>query len=81
MFRMIFATISAIFNMLRISAEAGNRLVMIAHVRSSQLLLEELQASGDLESLESQLRTLGLTEISELPKAQPRPTTTRAAKA
>lgn len=80
MFRMVFATIASIFNMLRISAEAGNRLVMIAHVRSSQLLLEELQAAGDLKSLETQLRELGLTEIAELPKPQARVTPARAAK-
>lgn len=80
MFRMIFATIAALFNMLRISAESGNRLVMIAHVRSSQLLLEELEASGDLKSLETRLRELGLTEIAELPKPQARVTTPRPAK-
>lgn len=80
MFRMIFATISSLFNMFRISAEAGNRLVMIAHVRSSQLLLEELQAAGDLKSLETQLRELGLTEIAELPKPTARTTAARAPK-
>lgn len=80
MIRMICATISSIFNMLRISAESGNRLVMIAHVRSSQLLLEELQAAGDLKSLETQLRELGLTEIAELPKPVARTTASRSTK-
>ena len=72
MFRMIFAAITSVFNMFRVGTDAANRIVMIGHVRSSQLLLEELEAAGDLQDLENRLRELGLSQIAELPKPQPK---------
>ena len=78
MFRMILAAIQELANVIRINAMSLNNLSASGYLKSVDIIQDQLQSMGNVEETQAQLRAMGLTAITELPKPQPKPA--RAAK-
>ena len=72
MFRMFFATISDILNVIRVNANTLANYSAVANVHSIELIEERLEAVQNIEQVQAKLRQLGLSTITELPKPQPK---------
>jgi len=78
MFRMILAAIQELANVIRINAMSLNNLSASGYLKSVDIIQDQLESMGNVEATQAQLRAMGLTAITELPKPQPKPA--RAAK-
>ena len=72
MFRMFFATISDILNVIRVNANTLANYSAVANVHSIELIEERLEGVQNIEAVQAKLRQLGLSTITELPKPQPK---------
>jgi len=76
MFRMFLATITEILNGLRINAMSFNNLSAAGYLKSTDIIQDQLASMGNVEETQAQLRAMGLSAITELPKPQPKATRT-----
>lgn len=72
MFRMILAAIAELANVIRINAMSLNNLSASGYLKSVDIIQDQLESMGNVEETQAQLRAMGLTAITELPKPQPK---------
>ena len=78
MFRMILAAIQELANVIRINAMSLSNLSASGYLKSVDIVQDQLSSMGNVVETQTQLREMGLTAITELPK--PLPKASRATK-